>query len=164
MSIWFIKSDITQRALDDFNPKPSIVNKTEEQGDLFDNWYTKTYSTPVEAPQKQYNLKVYNTENFGYLLNGKHLTKPEIVDLMNFYTVTAQKLVTLNANKIEALKQIRRFAEENTKPFDIVKIELDDDIYFLVNCTEGTGLGMEMCRDALSAAGKLNQYLYRLNN
>lgn len=164
MTRWLVKADISQSILDDFNPEPQIKNEEVEQGDLFDNWYTKTYTTPVEDPQKQYNIKIYNTEYFGFLLTGKHLTKPEIVDLMNFYTVTAQKSVNLSANKFEALKQLKRFTEDNTKPFDVVKLELDNDVYFFVNCTEGTGLGMEICRDELSAAGKLNQYLYRLNN
>ena len=102
--------------------------------------------------------------NFGYLLNTKHRANWEIVDDMNFNKVISQKEVTLSSNKLEALRQIKDFLEANTKPFDVVKLELDDNTYFIVNCTEGTGLGMEICKDALSAAGKLNQYLYRLNN
>ena len=163
MSRWLRKADIYQATLDSLNLKPTTKVKTEEQGDLFDPWYTKTYEKEVQVPQKQYNLKIYNTDNFGYLLNNKHRTNWQIADEMNFNKVVSQKDVTLSSDKFEALKQIRNFIEDNTKPFDVVKITLDNEDYYLVNCTENSGLGTAICKDDLAAAGKLNQYLFILN-
>lgn len=82
---------------------------------------------------------------------------------MNFNRVVSQKDVTLSSDKFEALKQIRNFIEDNTKPFDVVKITLDNEDYYLVNCTKNSGLGTAICKDDLAAAGKLNQYLFILN-
>lgn len=163
MSRW-LQADISQSILDSFNPKPMTKITKEEQGDLFDPWYTKTYEKEVQVPQKQYNLKIYNTNNFGYLLNNKHQTNWEIADDMNFNIVTAQKDVTLSSDKFQALREIRDFVEDNTKPFDVVKITLDNENYYLVNCTENSGLGTAICKDDLAAAGKLNQYLFILNS
>lgn len=164
MSRWFIKADINQVILDDFNLEPTIKTKTEEQGDLFDPWYTKTFKKEVEVPQKQYDLKIYNTDNFSYLLNTKHRRNWEIADEMYFNRIVSQKQITLSSDRIEALKQVRDFIEEYTKPFDVVKILLDNEEYYIVNCNEDSGLGTVICKDALSAAGKLNQYLFILNN
>ena len=163
MNRW-LQAEINQSILDSFNPEPTMKTKTEEQGDLFDPWYTKTFKKEVEVPQKQYNLKIYNTDNFGYLLNTKHRKNWEIADEMNFNRIISQRQVTLSSDRIEALKQVRDLIEKYTKPFDVVKILLDNEEYYVVNCTEGSGLGTVICKDDLSAAGKLNQYLFILNS
>lgn len=156
MSRW-LQAKVTQEALDNynFNNELKTVSVTD-QPDLFSAYYNITHDEVVED-SKEYDVTIYE-QKFEDI---EWKTKEQLKSTMVFDKLVATKILKLSNNLIDALNQIKDFLYQNSNFLEAFKVIVDDAIYYMVNCSEGSKLGMELCKDEDSLAGKLLDCIIR---
>ena len=115
---------------------------------------------------KEYKIKIYE-QNFkdvyySVVVANDWYNKDVLENSMTFDKFVAEKTVYLNSNLPEALNQIKKYLYEYSQPWDAFMVIIDDVAYYYANCSQGSSLSMELCKDRDALAGKLLDCAIRL--